>query len=92
MRSASALPQGSAVVCAGGAISAASYAAIPKSLVFGVENPVEGRRYALAEWDDGTAGSVNDFSVSDLPAGWGIAVRGESLIAMRFRGTVVSLR
>lgn len=92
LRSSSALPQGSTVVCAGGTVCAASYSALPKSLAFGVENPVEGRRYVLAEWNDGTAGRVSDFSVSGLPAGWGLAVRGGSLMAMRFRGTVVSIR
>lgn len=92
LRSSSALPQASTVVCAGGTVCAASYSTLPRSLAFGVKNPIVGRRYSLAEWNDRTVGSISDFSVSGLPAGWGLAVRGRSLIAMRFRGTVVSLR
>ena len=90
--SASALPSGSSIISKGGAVGAAEYADVPKSIAFEVDDPVDGQRYVLASWDDGVAGAAGDFTVTGLPACWSLAVRNGKLVAAHFRGMMFTVR
>ena len=90
--SSSALPSGSSIISKGGAVGAAEYADVPKTITFDVDDPVDGKRYVLASWDDGVAGAAGDFTVSGLPACWSLAVRNGKLVAAHFRGMMFTVR
>jgi autotransporter-associated beta strand protein len=90
--SASALPAGSSVISKGGAVGAPDYADVPKTITLDATDLVDGQRYVLAAWDDGTPGAIEDFAVTGLPAGWSLQLRAGKLVASHFRGTTFTVR
>ena len=90
--SASALPAGSSVISKGGAVGAPDYADVPKTITLDATDLVDGQRYVLAAWDDGTPGATEDFAVTGLPAGWSLQLRAGKLVASHFRGTTFTVR
>lgn len=91
---AGALPEGSAIVSRGGAVAAADYADVPKEIAFDVADPDPKAKIVLARWDTCTVGepTASDFTVTGLPDEWQVAVRGNTLVASKPRGTLLLIK